>query len=210
MPGKTLFIAFEGIDGAGTTTQSRLLEEWFKKQNQRSALTYEPSSGPVGSMIRMILKKRIVSAAPSGQLLPFDRTSIALLFAADRLDHYHSEIEPLISSGVHVISDRYVLSSLAYQSVDCDYDWVREINKYAPVPDVTIYIDVQPDLAMNRIESGRTSKEIFENIEFQKRVYDAYRKIVQEPFYPNIHIIDGTQSREDMSEEIIRIIRKYL
>src|SRR4051794_5711725 len=98
-------IVLEGIDGAGTTTQAQRLGKHF---GARVHVTREPSDGAAGILIRQILR---------GEYHPYDHTALALLFAADRLDHLKREIEPQLQKGVHVISDRYVISSLVYQSL---------------------------------------------------------------------------------------------
>jgi dTMP kinase len=109
------FIVFEGIDGAGTTTQSRLLQETLTRDNVPIHLTAEPSDGPIGLIIRQILGGRIVVKGMSG-LRPPRWPTMALLFAADRLDHLESEILPNLADGITVLSDRYVYSSLLYQT----------------------------------------------------------------------------------------------
>lgn len=210
MEQRGLFIVFEGIDGAGTTTQSKLLQEWLRKNGHKVFLTCEPSNGPIGNLIRMILKKRIISITPAGEILPFDRASLSLLFAADRLDHYHTEINPLINLDSIVISDRYVLSSLAYQSVDCNYDWIEEINKYAPLPNLTIFIDVSPEIAMRRMEMTRSTRELFEDLEFQQKVYSSYKKAMMDMTGSKVYFVDGNRPKEEVNESIKKIVSEKL
>src|SRR3954464_11602121 len=111
---KGRFVVLEGIDGAGTTTQvARLAERLRKDGGQPVRVTREPSDGPIGSLVRQVLTGRIVipgGRAPGG-------ATMALLFAADRMDHVESDIEPFLGQGGIVVSDRYDASSLAYQSV---------------------------------------------------------------------------------------------
>ncbi len=110
------FIVLEGIDGSGTTTQAEQIKKEFTDMGLPAHVTAEPTTGPVGAMIRQVLSGRLVtrigsSASPPGW------TTMALLFAADRQDHLESEIEPNLRDGVNVICDRYLYSSVIYQSV---------------------------------------------------------------------------------------------
>jgi dTMP kinase len=136
-------------------------------------VTREPSTGPIGAQIRLMLGHRIP--------LPAERRAetMALLFAADRLDHLASEVEPYLSSGFVVISDRYDLSSLAYQSVTAREGsditaWIREINRHARRPDVTVVVDVAPDVAAARRASRGGAPELYEQAELQARLADRY------------------------------------
>lgn len=163
-------IALEGIDGAGTTTQARLLVEWLIGRGERAHLTCEPSSGPVGRLLRDILGHRV------GR--PVDAAAVALLFAADRVDHLRAEIEPLRQQGTHVVTDRYLVSSLAYQSLEHDLSWVAEINRLAPDPDLTIYLRVDPGLARQRREARGSTQDLFEVDEMQRRISANYDQLL--------------------------------
>src|SRR5262245_48963099 len=110
------FIVIEGVDGSGSTTHTKLLSKALKKRGFRVHITCEPTTGPIGALIRQVLQKRITSPGEAGpQSLGW--STMALLFAADRLDHLDSEVIPSLRTGEWVISDRYDLSSLAYQSL---------------------------------------------------------------------------------------------
>src|SRR5262245_11899957 len=108
------FIVIEGIDGAGTTTQTARLADALRARNVRVHATREPSDGPVGMLLRQILTGRIVTP---GEVSSLRSAKLALLFAADRLDHLEAEILPRLSAGECVVSDRYDHSTVAYQSV---------------------------------------------------------------------------------------------
>jgi dTMP kinase len=161
----------EGLDGAGTTTQAARLQAWLSSRGRRVHLTAEPSRGPVGASIRHVLSGRLRGAGGGD----FDPGALALLFAADRLDHWESEIRPRLEDGVDVVSDRYVLSSLAYQAVATgDAAWVAAINGRAPAPDLTVFLRVRPAVALRRRYAATAEREIFEVPEFQRRVHLAY------------------------------------
>ena len=182
------FIVLEGIDGSGTTTQLRLIGDWLARRRVRHHLTREPSDGPIGMLIRAVLGGRLRSAGGA----PFDRRALALLFAADRLDHVTSEILPRLADGVTVVSDRYVCSSLAYQAQDCPRAWVGEINRLVPVPDLCIFLRVDPRAAEGRMRRSRQTRDIFEQIAFQRRVAAGYERAVLAVPRRRLLSIDGT------------------
>jgi dTMP kinase len=200
------FLVIEGIDGAGTTTQARLLGERLKREGRRVHVTAEPSGGPIGALIRQVLSGRLRGRAPDG---PFDAESLALLFAADRLDHARSEILPALEAGVDVVSDRYTLSSLAYQALTTgDPRWVAAINARAPAPDVTILLKVVPEVAFARRVSASHSREIYERAAFQRRVAAAYQVAtgVLRRKGERVEILDGGASTGDVAAAIDAVV----
>jgi len=138
---------------------------------------------------------------------------MALLFAADRLDHLEAEILPNLRDGVTVISDRYDLSSLAYQSqtssdAESVVSWVRELNRYARRPDLTLVLDVGADVAARRRESRAANTELYEEDELQRHLATAYRDA--ERFVPGdklVHI-DGNRGIAAIESEIIAEVKK--
>ena len=163
------FIAFEGIDGAGLTTHSERLQRWLNRVGGKQAyLTKEPTNGPIGAQIRLKLAGR----------LDMDEATMALLFAADRMDHLHVDIIPKLAAGVHVICDRYYLSSLAYQSLTLDLDWIMAINAKARHPDLTIYLDVPASISIERIARERHVVEFFESESVLDQVRHNYHRII--------------------------------
>lgn len=202
------FIVIEGIDGAGTTTQARLLGERLRAAGRRVHVTAEPSGGPVGGLIRQVLSGRLRGRAPDGA---FDAEALALLFAADRLDHARAEVLPARGAGIDVVSDRYTLSSLAYQSLTTgEPRWVEAINGRAPAPDVTILLRVAPAVAFARRQAASHSREIFEEAAFQRRVAAAYERAarVLRRRGERVEILDGGQRPEDVAAAIDRIVEK--
>ncbi len=200
------FIVLEGIDGAGTTTQAKLLYESLKEKNIPVELTAEPSSGAIGSLIRQYLR---------GELKFQDRHlgahSLALLFASDRIDHLIREIYPCLEQGKLVISDRYLLSSLAYQSLECDLEWVMTINREAPPPDLTVLLDCPAEIALKRVEQRYLWPELFENLEVQKKVREKYLQLARE-YYSDLRIvvIDASRSIEEVFKNVLREVTSYL
>lgn len=165
-------LVLEGLDGAGTTTQSRLLADALRRQGRRVHLTAEPSGGPVGALVRQVLTRRV--ASPGGA---FDADALALLFAADRLDHHASEIAPRLARGEDVVSDRYTLSSLAYQALTTgDAGWVEVLNRRAPPPAATLFLRVRPAVAWRRRFAESGGGELYEVPAFQRRVARAYER----------------------------------
>ncbi|MFT7582038.1 MAG: dTMP kinase [Myxococcota bacterium] len=196
------FIVLEGIDGAGTTTQSRQLVEWLTGRGELAIGTHQPTDGPIGNLIRQILRGRMVATPFDRSTEPVDPAAVALLFAADRLDHIQNVIEPALRSGRHVICDRYVVSSFAYQSLDTDLRFVRQINEKAFSPDLTLFLDVRAEVAMNRIEASRTNKESFEQLGTQKKVAANYRKLLTEYRGSRVVTIDGEDAQHNVSLKI--------
>jgi dTMP kinase len=172
------FIVLEGLDGAGTTTQSRLLADRLRAEGRKVHLTAEPSSGPIGALIRQVLTGRIGGGAGGAE--GFDRSALALLFAADRKDHYHAEIATKLVDGADVVCDRFTLSSLAYQGADLgDMRWVEEVNRGAASADLVVFLRCRPEVALRRRFAASLDREIFEVNAFQRRVAVSYEAAIR-------------------------------
>ncbi|MFK7998446.1 MAG: dTMP kinase [Polyangiales bacterium] len=207
-----LFIALEGVDGAGTTTHTKILMERLGARGLPTHSTREPSDGPIGTMIRQILSGRLVVRGVSGPRPP-SWTTMALLFAADRTDHVEAEIVPNLMDGVTVISDRYVHSSVAYQSLSSgggedSIRWVREINAEARRPDLTIVLDVTAETANSRRDDRGGRAELYEYEELQISLADFYTNI--EKHFPGESIVhvDGNGSIEEVAEAVYAAVCK--
>ena len=161
-------IALEGIDGAGTTTQGTMLVQHLNAHGVPAHLTCEPSTGPVGKVIRQALQLKLGDVDPA---------VTALLFAADRVDHLRREVEPLLARGTHVVTDRYVYSSLAYQGIDLEQQWVATANRLATEPDLTLYLRVEPELALERRAARGGARELFDANETQVKVAATYDQL---------------------------------
>lgn len=198
------FVVLEGLDGAGTTTQARLLGERLRADGRRVHVTAEPSGGPVGALVRQVLTKRI--AGPDGGV---DPAAMALLFAADRLDHVDAEIAPRIARGVDVVSDRFTLSSLAYQGITTgDMGWVEVVNARAAVPDVTVFLEVRPAVAMARRRAASDTPELYEVSGFQRRVAKGYARALARLQATGQHVVvlDGERPVEEVARAVHRAV----
>jgi len=200
--GRGRFIVLEGIDGAGTTTQKGRIVDWLHDRGELAQGTHEPSDGPIGTLIRQILRGRLVANPPGKKPESVDPAAVALLFAADRLDHVHNEIAPLLDQGWHVVCDRYVVSSLAYQGLDTDLRFVRQINEKAITPDLTVFLKVRPEVAMARIEASRAGRESFEKLAIQKKVATAYEELLAQYRGGRVVTIDGEQAVSSVTQAV--------
>lgn len=205
---KGVFIVFEGLDGAGTTTQARALVDWLSRHGRRATYTCEPSDGPIGALIRNALRGRVVSNPGDGSSAILDPRIIALLFAADRLDHVADQIKPALDQGFVVVSDRYVDSSLAYQSLNLPFDWVADLNRYARRPDLVIFLDVPAQTAMARLGS-RSRLDHFEEVGKLTTVRELYLRHYDGMNHEGVVTIDGSQPPEVVFAEILRIWSEF-
>ena len=192
-------IVFEGIDGAGTSTQIKKLVE---KDPGKYIATAEPTGGATGKFLRQML---------AGEFKVDERTN-AYLFAADRCEHIFGKggVQELCNSGKIVVSDRYFFSSLAYQSVSCGLELPQLLNSPFPLPEYLFFFEINPEVSLARVNARHGSKEIYENIEAQKKIAALYEKVIS--MYENdpslreemkIIRIDASKSIEEVEEKII-------
>lgn len=195
------FIVLEGIDGSGTTLQTRALADWFRQHGREVLETREPTSGAIGALIRERLSVRAAALDPA---------ALALLFAADRVDHVAREVAPAVAAGLVVISDRYLLSSLAYQSLECDAAWVREINARALRPDLTLVLEVPVEVAFARVQrrmaQGVAVEERFDALELQRRIAEHYRLLRGDPGLGPVRVIDGTLAPDQVTAALLAAV----
>lgn len=184
-------ICFEGLDGSGKETQSIMLVSYLKSKGKKSIRFEEPSLLPVGRLIEECLTKKV----------KLENETFALLFAADRVEDTVKNIQPKLKEGYTVVCDRYVLSSLAYQmAMGLKKEWIAEINKFALMPDFVLFLDIDPEKSLSRIKD----KELFDKLEFQKKVRASYLNLVGEYKHG---IINGMQSKEKVHEEVKNALR---
>ncbi|MFX0042176.1 MAG: dTMP kinase [Candidatus Hodarchaeota archaeon] len=193
----SLFIVLDGGDGAGTTTHSHLLKGFLENEGYKVHLTQEPSKNKIGILLREFLRNKDIPA-----------TTDALLFAADRDLHYHNEIKKKLDEGYIVISDRFIESSIIYQSVQSNnisIEWIKQINKFVGKPDLTIILDIDPKIALAR----KTDKtfEKFEDLGFLNKVRQLYlNRAEQEDYY----IVNTDDIIELVQEQIQNIVMAKL
>jgi len=192
------FIALEGIDGSGISTQIARLSQALSA-HRKIMTTKQPSNGPVGSLIRQVL---------TGRLQGVNSKTLALLFAADRQDHFAQEVESVLADGGVVLCDRYLWSTFAYQGLDLDVSWLRQINGFTVAPDLTVLIKVRPAVSMKRIEEGRFHAELFEQEDLLERIYTNYLTLVAEAKEAGQRVVevDGEQSAEDVTVAVLAAI----
>ena len=202
------FIVFEGIDGAGTSTQiKKLVEKGCKEYGQGAFVaTAEPTSGETGRFLRRML----------GGEFSVDEKTNAYLFAADRCEHIFGKngVKELCESGKIVVSDRYFFSSMAYQSVSCGEELPKLLNSPFPLPEYLFYFVINPEVSLGRVSARGEKKEIYETIEKQKKIAAQYEKVICE-YEKNaaesgmkIIRINAEKSIEEISEVIWNKLKK--
>ena len=191
---KGCLIALEGIDGSGKSTQARMLAERMRQEGIACYATMEPTDSPIGALIRQILTGRVKT----------DNRVIAPLFVADRLDHLLNEVNgilPKIEEGIHVITDRYYFSSYAYQGVDLPMDWViraNEPNSAILRPAVTIFLDLTPELALERIARLVQVREKY------MEAFEALKGVER------VAVVDAGRSLGEIADEVWEVVKEYI
>lgn len=207
-----MFIVLEGIDGSGTTTQAARLARTLEARGARVHATREPSTGPVGRLLRQALTGTLTT---DGLPVQLDFCSLALLFAADRMDHVRREIEPALARGEVVISDRYDLSSLIYQSetspqADQYLPWLTSLNAQALRPDVTVVLSVDAASALERRRARGGADELFEVQELQVRLAARYAEAARYLPADRIVVLDASDGPEQVEAAILAALEPFL
>lgn len=190
------FIAFEGGEGAGKSTQEELLAQWLADSGHSVLRTREPGGTPAGEAIRAVLL--------SNEYSGLDPRAEALLFAAARGEHVERVIRPALEAGSVVVCDRYIDSSVAYQGIgrDLDADYVRDLSLWATrglVPDLTVVLDIDPQVGLSRVE--RPDRLESEPIEYHRSVRQAFLDIASaDP--PRYLVLDATDSKDTIAAAI--------
>jgi dTMP kinase len=201
---RPIFVVLEGIDGAGTTTQTERLVRGLEALGRSALATREPSPGPVGRLLREMLAGGH-GPAP-GQ--PVAGGTMALLFAADRRDHLQREIEPALASGRDVVSDRYLLSSLAYQAEEADRSWVRQLARDVRPPDLTILLDLPIAAAAERRTRAGRPIERYDADGFLARVAQNYRDLAAQD--QDVVVLDARPSVDEVAAAIAATVARRL
>jgi len=202
-----VFIVLEGIDGAGKSTQAKLLKLWFEEKGYEVVLTKEPTDTPFGKLIRRLVltggREGIIDGAK------ISHEAEALLFAADRAEHVDKLIKPALESGKVVISDRYFYSSLAYQwARGLDLEWLIDLNRFAIRPDVVILLDLPVKESMKRIKTRSIKTEFDKIFELQKKVRENYLKLAER--FPEIKIVNALEDVEGVHRQIVALVEALL
>jgi len=194
------FVVLEGGDGSGTTTQLTILSNRLKNIERPIIFpTFEPTDGKIGKLIRSALKKEIF-------LRP---ETLAMLFSADRNEHLNGQdgILARINLGELAVSDRYVLSSLVYQGIECGDELPTLLNSRFPAPELTIFLDIEPEIAIERMKN-RDSLEIYEYVEFQEKVRQKYKSAIA--LYrengAKVEIIDASKTAAEVADRVWSIL----
>lgn len=193
------FLAFEGIDGSGKSTQLERLRRRLTAEGIRCLATREPTDGPVGSLLRQILTGRTAA----------DSRVIASLFTADRVDHLVNGTDGILQrvrEGVTVLTDRYYFSSYAYQGVELDLDWIIASNSVSAGllrPDLTLFLDLPVERAMERIRRNRYTQELYEREERLRAVrgkyFEAFEKLRDQE---RVSVIDADADEDAVASRI--------
>lgn len=196
-----MFIALEGIDGSGTTTQAATLAEKLRElyPNREVVLTREPSDTPVTQLIRQWLRADE----------PPPPRALATAFVLDRYIHLANVVKPALGRGAIVVCDRYLLSTLAYQGKACGYDWVAAVTAGTPEPDLYLYLSVDVEAAAERVRSRGTPPDHYErDVEFQAAVAAEYDVLVARR--PDLCVTVATHGRTatQVAESVLQAVRE--
>ena len=199
------FIVFEGIDGAGKTTQINLLANYLREQGRAVYCTAEPTETVSGGLLRDALSgvsRRTVC-------------EMAAMFVFDRINHNVNPvngIQKMLADGFDVICDRYYYSSLAYQGSGTDPEWVSNMNLNCPEimrPDVCVFLDLTPEQSMARINRNRATQEIYENEEKLTQVRNQFYCVFEQlRERDNIQIVNAYRSVEEIHADIVALINQ--
>ena len=197
------FIVFEGIDGAGTSTQIKKLVE---KNPSKFIATAEPTSLSTGKFLRQML---------AGEFSVDEKTN-AFLFAADRCEHIYGKggVKELTENGKIVVSDRYLFSSLAYQSVSCGKEFPLFLNSKFPLPQLLFYFEINPEISLARVNSRNERKEIYEKLDFQKKTAELYNSVIEDYEKTSAETgmkivrIDASKLIDEISDEIYSKVKE--
>ncbi len=206
-PYKGLYIALEGIDGSGKTTQTERLTEYFKSKGKSVVMTREPrKEGIIGDIVQKVLTGKV--KMPS--------VALQYLFSTDRVLHHEDVIIPALKAGKVVISDRCFWSAVVYGILDRTggkYDYnsadfmliahsVLSMYHQFMVPDHTFYLKIGLQTALSRISGKDDIKEIYEDKEKLKKVIDGYEWLAKK-FEKEITVLDGEEPVEEVTERLI-------
>ena len=196
MQGK--LVSIEGIDGCGKSTHTRLLARWLRARGYKVVVTDEPTNGPIGRIIKRILRGE----------LKVPVAAEALLFAADRLYHLNKLILPAMRAGKIVITERYTYSSLAYQSArGLNLQWIAKINEKVLKPDLAVLIDVPADVGLRRIKGVRELDTFEKDLKLQQKVRVNYLSVSKKG---GAKILNGNRPAREVQAELRKLVEAVL
>ena len=193
-----MYIVLEGIDGAGKSTQTELLNDWLTGKGYRTKKIVEPTTSDIGKVIR----KELLNPESTNDI---NQQRLTLLFAADRLTLKKEILDAKDSKDIIIISDRSFYSSICYQNnSSVDKDWIYEVNLHTPRPDLTILLDLDEKEAITRCDR----EEAFEKIQFLEKTRKNYLDLLE--IEDNIVVVDAKDSLNDVQEKIRKIVQEKL
>ncbi|MBI3589007.1 MAG: dTMP kinase [Candidatus Liptonbacteria bacterium] len=196
---KGKLIVFEGPDGSGQSTQAELLKKYLEEKGFQIILTKEPTrESPASQKISAILNHK-TKATPE---------ELQKLFIEDREHHVEKLILPALVESRIIICDRYFFSNFAFGAIDCALDWLISLNQNFPIPDLTLILDVSPEVCLERITSRGRPVQFFENLEKLGKVMENYKKVA--PMFSNVYLVNGERPIETIHQEILEIVKKVL
>lgn len=193
-----VFIAFEGLDGSGSSTQVDLLVKRLSESGIFAFATKEPTNNLIGGLIRAALTK---SWAPSAECLQ-------LLYTADRAHHLLREIIPALEKGNVMVTDRYLFSTIAFGSIDLDKKWLIEINSRFILPDITFFVRVSPRVCIKRIGKSRNEFELFEEEKKLAKVLKTYDELAKGDY--GFVVLNGENNIRQIEEEVFLHVSKLI
>lgn len=196
------FVTLEGCDGCGKTTQLKLLSSYLERNGVAHVFTREPGGSRIAEDIRgMILNKENKEMTDACE---------ALLYAAARVQHLQERVLPALEAGKLVVCDRYIDSSYAYQGEarGLGYEAVKEINRYARMPDLTIFLDIMPEDAFRRKKGiDENDRMELQGLAFHQKVYEGYKKMEKrEP--ERFVAVNAYASVEEIHEAILAVMKE--
>jgi len=202
---KDKFIVFEGVDGSGQNTQAELLVKYLKTKGFDVLETYEPTDSSIGARIRKILSGDITS---SGGAL-----GLQMLMVRDRKWHLSNVIQPHLNKGGVVVCVRYLYSTLAYGQADgLGYDKLWEMNKGFLIPDLTIYLDLDPEISLDRVkrraEKSGKSLDIFEKKDFLTKVRENFLELIRR--FPEMVKVDASGTLDEVHQKVLDYVESLI
>lgn len=200
---KGKLIVFEGLDGCGKSTQSKLLAKYLKSQKKPTINVTNPTDSLIGGLIRGRLKKE-------WNCSPY---CLQLLFAADREYLTDKTILPTLNKGVNIVSDRYNYSTIAYGSLDCNREWLEAVNSRFELPDLVIFLDVPPEICVERMKEERESLELYETTEKLVKIRTNYINLLNKLILENktkYVIIDGNKTIQEIADVVNTLMKEII